>query len=209
MPNYLEAKLPIPSGLNITVWRCLLADFPDVTLVDYLEFAWLLDYTSGQIPVSTLSNHTKDPSDIAHIGKFIRKELDFKAMLGPFSAWPFVPWVQCSPMMTRPKKNSSDKRIIIDLSFPKGKSVNASIVKDDYLGEKFNFTLPTISTLSERLILTGPHAWIWTADLARAYRQLRVCPLSVPLLGIFLQDKLYLDIAPPFGCRTSVHREDS
>ena len=26
--------------------------------------------------------------------------------------------------------------------------------------------------------------------------------MSVPLLGITLEDKLYLDIAPPFGCRT-------
>ena len=75
LPNYLEAKLPIPSGLNIQAWRCLLADFPDVPLVDYLEFGWPLDYTSCQIPVSTMSNHAKDPSDIAHIGRFNQKEL--------------------------------------------------------------------------------------------------------------------------------------
>ena len=49
----------------------------------------------------------------------------------------------------------------------------------------------------------GKGSYIWTADLARAYRQLRVCPLSVPLLGIQFKEQFYIDIAPPFGCRTS------
>ena len=41
------------------------------------------------------------------------------------------------------------------------------------------------------------------ADLARAYRQLRVCLLSTPLLGVSLDNKFYIYIAPPFGCCTS------
>ena len=44
---------------------------------------------------------------------------------------------------------------------------------------------------------------MWCADLARAYRQLRTCPLSTPLFGIVIYGKYYTDIAPPFGCRTS------
>ena len=44
---------------------------------------------------------------------------------------------------------------------------------------------------------------MWCADLARAYRQLRTCPLSAPLLGIAIDGQHYTDIAPPFGCRTS------
>ena len=39
--------------------------------------------------------------------------------------------------------------------------------------------------------------------MARAYRQLRVCPLSTTLLGISLNNNVYIDIVPPFGCRTS------
>ena len=102
--------------------------------------------------------------------------------------------------MTRPKKHSQEKRIIIDLSFPVGNSVNAGIAKEYYLGKKINFSLPSVSTLSDRLIKLGPNAWLWGADLARAYRQLRVCPLSTPLLGVKLNDKYYIDIAPLFGC---------
>ena len=31
-----------------------------------------------------------------------------------------------------------------------------------------------------------------------------MCPPSLPLLGISINNDIYLDIAPPFGCRTSV-----
>ena len=48
-----------------------------------------------------------------------------------------------------------------------------------------------------------PESWLLGTDLARAYRQLLVCPLSLPLLGISVNNKIYIDIAPPFGCRTS------
>ena len=88
--------------------------------------------------------------------------------------------------MTRPKKNSTAKRIITDLSFPLGKSVNAGITKGYYLGIPFNLSLPSVSTLTNRIIKIGPGAWLSGGDLARAYMQLRVCPLSTPLLGISL-----------------------
>ena len=78
-----------------------------------------------------------------HILSFINTELSHNAMLGHFQSPPFI------PMMTRPKKNSTKKRIIIDLSFPHGKSVNTGIVKGYYLGLPFNFSLPSVATLTD------------------------------------------------------------
>ena len=75
-----------------------------------------------------------------------------------------------------------------------------ALKKGCYLGQPFNFTLPSVSTLTDML---GPGAWLWTADLARVHRQVRLCPLSTLLLGISVHDSIYLDIAHPFGCRTS------
>ena len=46
--------------------------------------------------------------------------------------------------------------------------------------------------------MEGAGSWVWTADLLRAYR-----PLSAPLLGIADEGEVFLDIAPPFRCRTS------
>ena len=49
----------------------------------------------------------------------------------------------------------------------------------------------------------GPASYLWCADLASAYLQLRTCPISTPLLGVTINSKYYTDISPPFGCRTS------
>ena len=161
LPNYLEAKVPVPSGLNINEWRVSLADFPDVSLVDHLEFGWPLDFTANSPPFPTLDNHFKDPADMAII-KFVGKEVRLRARLGPFTGAPFEPCFQWSPMMTRPKKNTTEKHIITDLSYPKGHDVNAGIKKGFYLGKAFNFSLPTIATLTDRLLIAG--CWFMVLD---------------------------------------------
>ena len=124
-------------------------------------------------------------------------------MLGPFSALPFTPWFQISLMMTRPKKHSTAKRVIMDLSFPPGCSVNACITRGYYQGTQFNFSLSSVSMLADRLSSLGQDAWLWSADLAHVYRQLHTCPLSIPLLGLKINDQYFVIISLPFRCRTS------
>ena len=43
------------------------------------------------------------------------------------------------------------RRVIIDLSFPKGLSVNAGIHKDKYLDTPFLLKLPTIDTITNQI----------------------------------------------------------
>jgi hypothetical protein len=47
----------------------------------------------------------------------------------------------------------------------------------------------------------GKGCYMYTADLSRAYRQLRSCPLDWPFLGIKSQDLHYTDTSIPFGLR--------
>ena len=91
------------------MWCTLFADFPDTLLVDHLEFGWPLDYTALSITSPASSNHTPAADLDVHIASYIKKELDFGAMLGPFDAPSFTPG---------PRKNSTSKRVIIYLSFP-------------------------------------------------------------------------------------------
>ena len=111
--------------------------------------------------------------------------------------------------MTRPKKNSVERRVILDLIFPP-RSVNSGIGNGFYQGRVFSFSLPSIITLTDHMMLIGNNAWLWGADLARGYWQLRQTvrtaegmPTLLPLLAIKVGDNFYLDIPPPFGCRTS------
>ena len=39
-PNYLVARVPVPSALNISTWGKLLQDYEDSVVCDFLEFGW-------------------------------------------------------------------------------------------------------------------------------------------------------------------------
>ena len=67
-----------------------------------------------------------------------------------------------------------------------------------FQGQPAAYTLPSIADLADRVSRLGPGCLIWCADLARAYS-----PLSTPLFGITIDGNVYVDVAPPFGCRTS------
>ena len=57
--------------------------------------------------------------------KYVNKETTLNALSGPFEEVPFD-WLRTNPCMTRPKKDSALRRVILDLSFPVGNSVNSS-----------------------------------------------------------------------------------
>lgn len=203
LPNFLGARIPISSGLNIPVWRNRLKAYHDYDLCDFLEFGWPIGYHAEKPPIDSNKNHPSAQFYTAHVKKFIDTEISHKALIGPFRAPPFSPWTKCSPIMTRPKKDSMDRRIIIDMSFPEGHAVNDGISTTDYFGHNITYTLPTIADLIARLQQQGKAAYLWKADLARAYRQLRVDPIDTPFLGIRFNGQYFLDLCPPFGCKSS------
>lgn len=203
MPNFMGAQLPVDSGLNIPQWNEALIAYHDSELCSLLEFGWPVGFLNERPPVSVPTNHKMALENPAHVEKFIRTELDFKAMLGPFQSLPFEQWTCLSPLMTRPKKDSLDGRVIVDLSFPAGGDVNSAIDIDQFFGRSIRFSLPSISDLITRLQSLGPGAYIWKADLSRAYRQLRLDPVDVPLMAIQFKGEFFLDLCPPFGCRSS------
>lgn len=202
-PNCFAAKIPLDSGLVIPAWRQELSDYHDKDFCDYLEFGWPLGYHSNVSPETTTSNHPSGKAHLDHVKGFISKELDHKAVLGPFQRDPFQPWVRYSPIMTRPKRDSDQRRVILDLSFPKSRAVNDGIAIENHFGLNISYTLPTIQDFASRLIEQGDNAYMWKVDLRRAYQQLRADPLDAPLLGMKVGSDIYIDLCPPFGCRSS------
>ena len=53
--------------------------------------------------------------------------------------------------MTREKSGSDKRRVIIDLSWPKGVSANDGIHKDSYLATDFCLTFPTGDQITQEL----------------------------------------------------------
>lgn len=202
VPNFAGARIPVASGLNVPNWALVLKDYHDNEICHFLQFGWPLGYYSNNIPQSVEKNHPSALAYSDHIDAFIETELGFQAMEGPFGDVPFSPWFRISPLMTRPKKGSSKRRVIVDLSYPDGLAVNTGINIQDYLGRDISYSLPTVADLVSKLKMEGKGAYVWKADLARAYCQLRADPLDAPLLGIN-HKSIYVDRCPPFGCRSS------
>lgn len=91
----------------------------------------------------------------------------------------------------------------MDLSFPAGAAPNDGIDTGFYFGKDILYTLPNIDGLTTKLQDYGPGAFVWKEDLSRAYRQLRIDPLDTPLLGLKVDQLIYLDLCPAFGCKSS------
>ena len=203
VPNYLGVRRQVPSQLECDEWDARLIDYHDRSLTEFLRYGWPVTYTAAGPPTPTYTNHASALRNTPTIDKFVAKELSKHALLGPFDTSPFAPWTQLSPLMTRDKPDGSGKRVIIDLSFPHGSSVNDGILKNFHQGEDFSYTLPSALDLANQMLDAGRGCFMWKADLERAYRQLRVDPLDYPLLAIKHKGGIYIDICPSFGCRSS------
>ena len=203
VPNFLATRERVPSDLNIETWKKYLTEHHDYGLLDLLTYGFPSNYSAIGPPTATYRNHKEKQDYSDHIKEYVDKERRLGALLGPFPVPPFSPWFQCSPMMTREKTNSPQRRIIVDMSHPKGRSVNSGIPRREYLGHPHTYTLPAVSDIGDRLCQLGSGAYLWSIDVSRAYRQLRTDPLSAALFGITHNGGFYVDTALPFGCRSS------
>lgn len=200
LPNFLGCKQSLPTCLNLSAWRTELTDYSDKEVCDFMEFGWPIGYNSSCFPQTSQRNHPSATAYPDHVATYISKELEYGALRGPFTTPPF-PMFQTSPLMTCEKRDSDSRRVIMDLSFPHGYSVNDGIPKDSYLGEPMALTYAKVDDLVQ-LVLRKQHPLIWKLDLKRAFRQIPCDPLDYPLLGIFWDSQFYFDTAIPFGIRT-------
>lgn len=203
LPNFLGARVPLKSGLVMEKWYTYLSDYHDPLLCEFLKYGWPLGYSITNIPDSTTANHPSALFHLQAVNDFVNTELTYDAIIGPFEEDPFSPWFRTSPLMTRAKKGANERRIIVDLSFPPGRSVNDGIDPSNHLGVDISYSLPTIADLITQLQQHGKGAYLWKADLRRAYRQIRSDPLDAPFLGIKVGPRIFIDRCPPFGCRSS------
>lgn len=203
VPNFLGARRTLNSALNLKAWEHALKGYHDNEICFFLRYGWPVGYHKASPPAPVRDNHPSALAHSHHIASFIKEELTHEAVVGPFRNAPFKPWTRTSPLMTRPKKNSEKRRVIIDLSFPAGDAVNDGINIHSIYGHDSTYTLPGISDFITYVKKLGNKSWAWKADLSRAYRQLRVDPIDAPLLGLPFSGGVYIDLCPSFGCKSS------
>ena len=107
--------------------------------------------------------------------------------------------VQISPFGVIPKPHQPGKwRLIVDLSSPRGASVNDGI--DPRL---CSLSYVRIDKAAERVAALGRGAQLAKVDVQNAYRIVPVHPDDRSLLGLRWQGTVLLDTALPFGLRSA------
>ena len=197
-PNFLKARIPVATQLNPEKWYFHLRDYWDRQLPDLIKYGFPLDFDRSKPLQPTYDNHASAIQYIDCVEQYINEELQYGAIYGPFKDLPFP--VHVSPLMTRPKQNSDKRRTIMDLSWPKGASVNNAIHKFRYLNTYFSLSYPSIDNIVDKVKALGPGSLLFKVDISRAFRHLRIDPGDIDLLGILHQD-LFLDGSLPFGFR--------
>ena len=198
---YDKVNKHVLNGLNVPEWRRASHLFNDPSLPDMLAFGFPSGHLGSVVPATNLANHASAVRNPAHISKFLNKEINLGAMVGPFNEAPFKQWFRNNPLMTRPKRNSDELRVILDLSFPLGNGVNSGIAKEQLDGAPFKLRLPSPLDLGRLMLSLGKGCKLYKIDLSRAYCQLRSDPLDWPLQGISWEGQHYVDVAIPFGLR--------
>ena len=197
LPNYMGCRIPVTSGLNISKWRHYLAGYWDKQLYDLLEYGFPLDF-DRKCPLNSVEeNHTSANDNASHISKFLEEELQYQAILGPFDNKPID--MHISPLLVRDKQNSSAKRTIMDLSWPKGASVNNGVAKDVYLSTHYELKFPSVDLITNSLRNLGPSAQMFKIDISRAFHHIKVDPGDIDLLGVKFGNQYFLDRSLAFG----------
>ena len=93
--------------------------------------------------------------------------------------------------MTRPK-DVDKRRVILDLSYPRGASLNDHVDRNRFDNRNFALKLTCIDDIVSDPVL-------FKVDVARAFRNLRVDPADCIKFGIKWQGLYYLDGAVAFG----------
>ncbi len=107
--------------------------------------------------------------------------------------------MHCSPIGIIPKPHQPGKfRLIVDLSAPKGSSVNDFIPP-----ELCSLEYASIDDAAKIVTQCGEGALMAKLDLKSAYRMVPVHPADQALLGIRWEGKTFIDHALPFGLRSA------
>lgn len=158
-------------------------------LVDGFKFGFRLECSEFQ------SNYAKKKSDGGQ--KMLDKELGFNRVSGPYISKPFDNFI-CSPLGLVPKKLQGEFRIIHDLSFPEGNSVNKHITRD-----KAVVQYESIENMIQLIKKFGVGALMAKLDIEDGYRNISIHPLDYHFLGFVWNNQYYFDKCLPMGASSA------
>lgn len=118
-------------------------------------------------------------------------------MIGPLPE-SVLPLLHFNRFGVIPKSTPGKWRLILDLSFPQGASVNDGIAPD-----VCHVQLASVDDAVQLILEFGVNAYMAKLDIRQAYRNVLVHPQDRWLLGMHWQGQHYVDTVLPFGLRSA------
>ena len=197
---YRESRTRPPSAQPLKVLDTL----PDTRLAQFLlrgiEQGFRIGVSKGASFKSTNRNLKSAYEHPDVVSAYIKREVELGRLL-PLSAGTLAnpALLQLSPFGVIPKKGRPDKwRLIVDLSSPKGQSVNDAISR-----EFSSVAYTSIDRAAELVRSLGAGCLLAKLDLKEAYRAVPVHPSDQRLLAVSWQGAVYINKALPFGLRSA------
>jgi len=211
--HYIDVNaVRINSPLHYDAWQKGLKNHPDNQYVNYLLKGIKSGVSIGYDANAPRDSHVHPnwPSVNKyheHVQESIQKDIFRGRKLGPWSHPPTQNFVG-SPMGAFEKKHSSGKyRVIHDLSWPPGHSVNS------YITEDCSVQYITIDDIAQKVKSFGVKGVkMAKLDLADAYKHIIVRKEDIELLGSTfctvsksgeVMKQYYMEVVLPFGLKSS------
>ena len=190
----------ITTPLQLQAWQVMLQGHPDKVFVQYIlngiEFGFRIGYTWGSQLKAAKKNMTsaKEHPDI--VSSYLAEECKQGRVLEPLSTRR-APECPHNRFWVIPKQHQPNCwRLIVDLSYPDGASVNDGISK-----ELCSLQYIKIDQVAEVVAQHGQGAELGKIDIKNAYRVVHLS--DHPLLGMRWEGKEYVDSALLFGLRSA------
>lgn len=198
LPTAMEQIL---TPLNWREWdRCLMAH-PDqrfrTYIVEGIRYGFRIGFNYSSSCVSTPRNMASAMKNPEVIREYLANECSEGRVLGPLDPGS-LPQVNTSRFGVIPKGSSGGWRLILDLSFPEGSSVNDGIDPS-----MCSLSYVSVDDAAREVFRQGQHSLMAKVDVKSAYRNIPVHPDDRWLLGMQWGGAVYVDTALPFGLRSA------
>lgn len=208
--NFQGCKIPVGHKFDVDFMKRMLQDYNDIIVCDLLKYGFPIGFVGGDVKFESLEiwkyrNHKGAEDFPDDINKYLGKENKNSAIIGPFKSNPFESDIKVSPLNTVPKKDTSERRIILDLSMPKGRAINDYVDKNRYLDEEVQLVFPKVDDFIKLVKSKGQGCLMFKKDLRKAYRQIPICPHDYNLVAFCWQKHLFCDTVLSMGLSSAAN----
>lgn len=144
------------------------------------------------------TNHKSAMQNPKAIKEYLEKNVAMNRIAGPYDTPPYDEFM-CNPMAAVPKTTEGEMRILTNMSYPEGESVNDGIDRE-FCTVKYATFQDVISFIKS---CKKKPVFLAKTDIKTAFRIIPISPEDYHLLLLAWENKIYIDRVMPMGLSQS------